>query len=535
MAVNQISKIQIRRGRAISGTGIPQLASGEMAWAVDTQELYIGNGAIAEGAPIIGNTKIITERDLELEFNLTSTPYSYKNDDVAFASSYSQTIQQRLDEFVSIVEFGAIPESDEPTQAIQQAIDSIYLNISALAVNDARQRIILRVPAGTYIIEETLYIPSYVTLVGDGIDKTIIKFNGLGSAIRLVNDNTISGTPSTIDSTLGVNQPRNITIANMTITTNNSSYNCLQLDCIKDCLFDNLKLQGRWDLNSEPNYGNAGIQLNALTNLVTCENNLFRNVNISGFGYGIYSDHDIVNNTFMSCSIGVRDAITVGYGIVFGLNTNNQSANQLKGPINTQVSNCSFFNTKYTGIYIKSGFNTAIADISLYNVAGVGSNELKPQIYFDCPGNSVTNVMSNRADLADVQSPLVYVPIVSGNAVYNAAGTTSYQLAYTSSEILIRRFPLKFNLTGVPTGTILYTIDYTYSSALCTRFGVMKIVADAAGTIQLADEYDFLGNSNLDILLEFYAAINNDTIVLSYTNNVSSDSGLLTLKYTAQS
>ena len=63
MAVVQISRIQIRRGQKNAGTGIPQLASGEMAWAIDTQELYIGNGAISEGSPAVGNTKILTDAD----------------------------------------------------------------------------------------------------------------------------------------------------------------------------------------------------------------------------------------------------------------------------------------------------------------------------------------------------------------------------------------------------------------------------------------------------------------------------------------
>ena len=61
MAVIQISKIQLRRG--LKGTGIPQLSSAELAWAIDTQELYIGNGSLAEGAPFVGNTKILTEND----------------------------------------------------------------------------------------------------------------------------------------------------------------------------------------------------------------------------------------------------------------------------------------------------------------------------------------------------------------------------------------------------------------------------------------------------------------------------------------
>ena len=62
MAVIQISKIQLRRGRE-QEEGIPQLASGELAWAIDTQKLFIGNGAVSEGAPQVGNTRILTEQD----------------------------------------------------------------------------------------------------------------------------------------------------------------------------------------------------------------------------------------------------------------------------------------------------------------------------------------------------------------------------------------------------------------------------------------------------------------------------------------
>ena len=79
MAVYQLSKIQIRRGQAGQGTGIPQLASGEMAWAIDTQELWIGNGSVAEGAPAVGNTKILTNNDLSVNGSLLgSLQHIYK-------------------------------------------------------------------------------------------------------------------------------------------------------------------------------------------------------------------------------------------------------------------------------------------------------------------------------------------------------------------------------------------------------------------------------------------------------------------------
>jgi Major tropism determinant N-terminal domain len=61
MAVTQISKIAVRRGRK---ENLPQLAGGELGWAVDTQQLFIGNGSLSEGAPAEGNTEIITERYL---------------------------------------------------------------------------------------------------------------------------------------------------------------------------------------------------------------------------------------------------------------------------------------------------------------------------------------------------------------------------------------------------------------------------------------------------------------------------------------
>lgn len=66
MAIVQISQIQVRRGL---NQDLPQLAGGEMGWSVDTQQLYIGNGTIAEGAPETGVTEILTQYSM-LEFTL---------------------------------------------------------------------------------------------------------------------------------------------------------------------------------------------------------------------------------------------------------------------------------------------------------------------------------------------------------------------------------------------------------------------------------------------------------------------------------
>ena len=135
MAVVQISKIQLRRGKKNSGTGLPQLASGELAWAIDTQELFVGNGAVGEGAPYVGNTKILTEHDSILELIAN---YTYKYDSALGQSliegTVTRTLQARLDDgVVNARSFGIVSSKEWPagtviadqTEKIQQAIDSI--------------------------------------------------------------------------------------------------------------------------------------------------------------------------------------------------------------------------------------------------------------------------------------------------------------------------------------------------------------------------------------------------------------------------
>jgi hypothetical protein len=67
MAVVQISKIQIRRGLQ---EDLPQLASAELAWSIDERRLYIGNGTLAEGAPTLGVTEVLTAQSIFTELNL---------------------------------------------------------------------------------------------------------------------------------------------------------------------------------------------------------------------------------------------------------------------------------------------------------------------------------------------------------------------------------------------------------------------------------------------------------------------------------
>jgi len=67
VAVIQISRIQHRRGLQ---SDLPNLASAELGWSVDTRKLYIGNGTIEEGAPSLGRTEVLTQYSI-LDFETT--------------------------------------------------------------------------------------------------------------------------------------------------------------------------------------------------------------------------------------------------------------------------------------------------------------------------------------------------------------------------------------------------------------------------------------------------------------------------------
>ena len=163
MAVVSISRIQIRRGRKNQGSGLPQLASGELGWATDAQELWIGNGAVSEGSPFVGNTKLLSERDDLFAYAKT---YSYKSTSSNYQTGASvntpiqRTLQSVLDDKVSIRTFGANGDSTDQTASLQRALDQLYLN--AASKGTELSRVVLVMEPGVYTITGTIYILSLI-------------------------------------------------------------------------------------------------------------------------------------------------------------------------------------------------------------------------------------------------------------------------------------------------------------------------------------------------------------------------------------
>jgi hypothetical protein len=569
MAVVQISRIQQRRGKKLEGTGLPQLASGELAWCVDSQELYIGNGSVSEGAPSVGNTKLLTYKDLDNNpdlLNIFQRVYKDNNTNIhtGIDSNHPvyRTVQDRLDDYVSTKDFGVIGDGIvDDTISLQRAIDQLFLNTAGTAYNNSYKRITLKIPAGTYKITGTLFIPSYATIIGEGSSKTIISHTSATPVVRFVNDLSTPGNPAgmgsrLIDTNLDgnftndsndvqyTNQPRYILFKGLSIITSSIDQVALQLESVRDSTFEDLNLQGGWvgDITKL----SKGIALYGFTSLVTCERNIFKNIYISGFNYGVYSDNDIINNLFDEGYV-----TNVKQGFVLGFNSDGVNIGQQFGSRDTIINNYKFYSVQQNAIFIDLGTGNNVSNIELYNVGnnfGNVNNQEFPQIYSRYYGNVINNIKSDRTAISSHPSlTYAYIPEVSGHCEYSSFGTTRVSLGYNTYSTDLFRLPLAGSVDGVPDGSITYNIKYYYKNLNNeTRAGVLSIVVDIdAKHIQLTDEYNCTGTIDNSLLLDFQVSfldINGGvldngedpySLSIAYTNLLTNDAGYLHYTYTA--
>jgi hypothetical protein len=265
VAVIQISKIQLRRGKKLTGNGVPQLSSAEFAWAIDTQELYIGNGSLAEGAPYVGNTKILTEHDNILEL---ASSYRFGSDDPSIVNSIFRSVQSKLDEIeVSVVDFGAVPDgSTDCTAAFHAAFEDLFLK------TDDKLKKVLKVPNGVYLFFSDLKIPSRATIRGENQYETVLEI-GNNNIVFVSENETEPGSFTSSD------VPRKIRIENLTIDHQDGQ---TIISASKDCIFDKVRWQGNYSIGDP---GFVPQNANAVYNIPIVSTG--GNITVSGSGVSV--------------------------------------------------------------------------------------------------------------------------------------------------------------------------------------------------------------------------------------------------------
>lgn len=547
MAVIEIAKIQVRRGQA-GVTGLPQLDAGEFGWATDQQKLYIGNGNTdqnGDGAPTVGNTEILTEHTVSNLFNLPN--YNYKGNATVSREGFTgplgsgntyRTYQQKLDDIVSIADFGVVGDGFYNTpvvngiggapvyQQIQTAIDTIFNNSDKL---DPRSRKKLLFPAGTYAITGTIFVPPYANIIGEGADRTVLNVITTASAMQLKDANGL-----VLESLTAMDHVPGVVIEGVSFRSAaipSQAQPLLRIDCGTDCQVKQCKFTGTYTSQLTAT-GYAGVEIRG-QGAVTTENLLIEDSVFDSLFYGVASNYDvndvvITSNKFNNLYTGVAWAEAPATG------------NHV-GPYRSKILHNVFTDVKREGIYVgandRDNPTNHISSFNSFSNVGGTSTAI---ITFQSNGNtSIEDRFDRDLTFKTANSTTFYTPSIVGNVFYQP------EVAYLTA---IRNTALSgaSEVTRFPYGGVDQTISMKYSiistATSYVRKGNLTINptgvlggGSTTATVTLADSYTLTpGTSDIDI--EFSATIDlvYNTVKILYTalgTNPGSGQAIGQIKY----
>ena len=549
MAIVQISRITQRKGLL---NDLPEpLASAELGWATDTRQLFIGNGTLAEGAPVVGNTEVLTEFSDILSY---TTEYTYQGKNFGLlpptqtgltpSTPVSQSLQSRLDSNPIITDFGAIGDGvTDVTANINNALFQIYCQN---AVNPSVRKS-LYFPAGTYVVSDTLNIPPYCNLYGDGPNSTIISFevqtwtsaiayaggvlvknggsyyrsNGtvpIGTAIS----NTIYWAATTLPSyifrtadslqqigdnigTNGALQPGSFEMSKMKFVTTQVMNGCY-IEAAQDCVFESVNFLGPETTSSLTNATNdtACVRFNTTSSYV-CSNIEFNHCTFTGMVYGTNTAEQIEGVTFSNCAfeilyngvyLGSDPAPAVG-PTGFRIIGNEFDSIYAQGIVIQNVGlNCSAYNAFYDvgNHFLGTVYPyTAVVDINGINNVSVGdmferttpdADGLHPRISLNTTGGVNNNSIALGMNVSNI---IFYQNNSAGAVPYNYANQIAlgaYQRMSGITDILANN--------AVSAQTLL-TFNVTYIKAVRIDYTIVRDSAVRTGTYTIVCGTDASG------------------------------------------
>ena len=519
MAVVQISKIQIRRGQKNSNTGVPQLSSAELAWAVDTQELFIGNGSVAEGAPTVGNTKVLTENDNIIEL---ASSYRFGSTEPSITESVNRALSEKIDDIeVSVADFGANGDgSTDNVAAFESALQQLFANA------DTNFRKILKVPNGEYLFTSDIEIPSNAIIQGE---------TQLGTVLNIGANNILFTTTDgqQVGSFTSSNRPENISISNLTIerTTGQTVFTG-----VKNSSIERVSFKGNYVLGDS--VGNITTEPGAVfwqNNLIgiKVDNLTFRQCNFSNNSIGLKCSQDSIFETriyFDETEFNVLDTGIYIDGVTDQVN-------------NWEFVNCRFEELARQAFNSTAGKGTTFNRCNFVNVGNGVSSAAFPETEIISFGQSDDNVVLNcstnrleQAVLTGNSSDAAVTEVLNGSKVtLSNSVETNIFLSDSFSTLAVLSAENKF-----------YDIHYSLRLSTEIRHGTLKIIVNEPKTaVTIADESNYSavsatsseGQLMTGFLFNVTIADNdadsgNDTVILSYKNPLATGStGSIALQF----
>jgi len=544
VAIVQISRITQRKGYR---TDLPEpLASAELGWATDTRQLFIGNGTLAEGAPVVGNTEILTEFSDVLG---AATAYTYQGSSGGYtvqtgtsaSTPVSQSLQSRLDSIAIITDFGATGDGvTDVTANINNALYQLYCRNDSIP----QTRRGLYFPAGTYIISDTLNIPPYCKLYGDGPESSIISFyvpdwtstNQYASGVLVKNSssyyrsaatvplgvaitNTAYWTATTLPSyifrtadslqqtganigTNGALPPGKFEISSMKFITNMTHDGCY-IEAAQDCSFESVNIAGPETITTVTSgaAATACVRWNTTPGYV-CSNVEWNHASFSGMIYGTNTAEQIEGITFSNCSFD-----TLYRGVYLG-----DSVAPAVGPTGFRIIGNDFDNIYAEGIVIENvGLNC-----SAYNVFYDVGNHLNgtnlpstPVIDINGLNNvSVGDMFERTTQFSSGSTPRIKLNNLNGVALgmnvsnitlyqNNSAGATPYNYA---NQLALGTYQRVAGITdtladNVSSARTLFTFDANYIRAVQITYTIVRGTAVRTGTYTIVCGTDAAGTN----------------------------------------
>lgn len=359
MAITQISRIQQRSGLQVD---LPRLATAEFGWSTDSRRLFIGNGSISEGAPVVGNTEVLTEFSDIIGLD---DSYTYQGAAAGYTAQTGPTIdspvtmslQTWMDQWVTVKDFGATGDGlTDDTDAINRALYQVYGRS-----NNPQTRKALYFPAGVYRVTSTILVPPYATLYGEGAENSIIVLSG-NSVSQFVIRTTDSD--QHYGDQIGSNSatlPTNVTVMNMAITTTDPESNLVLLEDVNDVRFESVTLIGPLMTTEieNPNPNTAAIRFRSKPIKIT-NNVVFDKCKFSNVTWAINSNDYETNELVTVKAVTVTESkFTELYqGVLLGQSTGDVAP----------VTGFRIVNNVFDSIYAQAiWFGRVILNLSAYN------------------------------------------------------------------------------------------------------------------------------------------------------------------------